>query len=64
MGIIKFFKDRALERRVRAFEEILMFSRRADNGEITLPKGVYIPILKSTRQVKKYNRKIKKLNGL
>ena len=41
-----------------------MFSRRADNGEITLPKGVYIPILKSTRQVKKYNRKIKKLNGL
>lgn len=49
MGIIKFFKDRALERRVRAFEELLMFSRRADNGEITLPKGVYIPILKSTK---------------
>ena len=64
MGIIKFFKDRALERRVRAFEELVMFSRRADNGEITLPKGEYIPILKSTRQVKKYNRKIKKLNGL
>lgn len=64
MNIIKYFKDKALVRRTAAFEEFLKLSRMASRGEIKLPDGVELPVLKPTRQVEKINRRIKEFNGL